>query len=45
MIFDFLGPKWAIFGVGEGLKTGLGSTHVVEQFSFSIFYVFLNSDI
>ena len=34
VIFDFLEPKWAIFGVGEGLKTGLGSTHVVEKFSF-----------
>ena len=36
-IFDFLGQKWAIFGVGEGLKTGFGSTHVVEQISFSTF--------
>ena len=37
MIFHFLWPKWAIFGIGEGLKTGLGSTYVVEQLSFSMF--------
>ena len=30
MILYVLGSKWAIFGVGVGLKTALGSTHVVK---------------
>ena len=36
VIFDFLGPQWAIFEVGVGFKNIFGSTHVVEQLLLSI---------
>ena len=36
VVFGFLGPYWAIFGVGIGFKNVLGSTQVVEQLSFSM---------
>ena len=34
----------AIFGVGEGFKNVLRSTHVVEQLSFSLFLSILTFD-
>ena len=45
MVFDFLGPKWAIFEVRVGLRTGFGSNHVVEQLSYSIFPSILTFDL
>ena len=35
--FTFRGPNGIFLGLGSDLKTVLGSTHVVEQLSFSIF--------
>ena len=35
-MFGFWGPKWAIFGVGEGFENCFEVPHVVEQLSFSI---------
>ena len=42
--FHFLGPQWAIFEVGIGLKTVFGSTHVVKQLSFCMIPLFLTFD-
>ena len=39
--FSFGGPN---FGVGVGLNIDLGSTHVVEQLSFSLFLSILTFD-
>ena len=36
VIFDFLGPNGLFLGLWKGSKTILGSTHVVEQLSFSM---------
>ena len=44
VIFYFLGPYRAIFGVGKGTNTVFGSTHVVEQLSFSMLSSFLIFD-
>ena len=35
--FTFWGPNGLFLGSGFGSKTVLGSTHVVEQLSFSMF--------
>ena len=35
--FTFWGPNWLFLGLGKGSTTVLGSTHVVEQLSFSLF--------
>ena len=32
----FLGPNGLVLGLGKGSYTILGSTHVVEQLSFSL---------
>ena len=40
----FWGPNGLFFGSGLGLKTVLGSTHVVEQLSFSMFPLILTFD-
>ena len=45
VIFDFLRPYQAIFGVEEGFKNCLGSTHVVEQLSFSMLLSILTFDL
>ena len=37
VILDFWGPNGLFLGWGKGSKTVLGSTHVVEQLSFSMF--------
>ena len=37
VIFGFLGPNGLFLGLGKGSNTVLGSTHVVEQLSFSMF--------
>ena len=37
VIFYFWGPNSLFLGLGKGSKTVLGSTHVVEQLSFSMF--------
>ena len=39
-----MGPNWAIFGVGLGVENFLGSTHVVEQLSFSMLPSILTFD-
>ena len=39
-----MGPLWAILGVGVGFDNCLGSTHVVEQISFSLFLLILTFD-
>ena len=39
----FWGPNGLFLGLGKGSNTVLGSTHVVEQLSFSM--ITLNSDI
>ena len=39
-----MGPLWAIFRVGVGFKTVLGSAHVAEYFSFSLFLSILTFD-
>ena len=33
----FWGPKGLFLGLGKGSSTVLGSTHVIEQFSFFLF--------
>ena len=40
-LFTFWGPNGLFFVSGKGSKTVLGSTHVVEQLSFSIIPSFL----
>ena len=35
-VFTFGGPNGLFFGLEKGSKTVLGSTHVVEQLSFSM---------
>ena len=35
--FTFWGPNGLFLGLGKGSNTVLGSTHVVEQLSFSMF--------
>ena len=35
--WTFLGPTGLFLGLGKGSNTVLGSTHVVEQLSFSMF--------
>ena len=35
--FTFWGPNGLFLGLGKGSYTVLGSTHVVEQFSFCMF--------
>ena len=35
--FSFGGPNGLFLGLGKGSNTVLGSTHVVEQLSFSMF--------
>ena len=37
VIFDFWGPNGLYLWLGKGSITVLGSTHVVEQISFSLF--------
>ena len=44
VIFYFLGPQRAIFGVVESSKNVLGSTHVVEQLLVSTFPSILTFD-
>ena len=41
---NFLGPNGLFFGLGKGLNTVLGYTHVVEQLSFSMFPSILTFD-
>ena len=40
----FWGPNWLFLGLGYGSTTVLGSTHVVEQHSFSMFLSILTFD-
>ena len=42
--FTFLGPNGLLFGLGKGPKTVLGSPHVVEKLSFSMFLSILTFD-
>ena len=44
VVSAFWGPSGPSFWVGEGLKTVLGSTHVVKQLLFSIVPSILNID-
>ena len=41
----FLDPNGLFFGVGIGFKTALGSPHVIEQLSFSMFPSILKFDL
>ena len=40
----FWGPNGLFLGLEKGLKTVLGSTHVVEQLLFSMFPLIMNFD-
>ena len=40
----FWGPNGLFFGLGLGSASVLGSTHVVEQLSFSLFLSILTFD-
>ena len=40
----FWGPNGILLGSGKGWKTILGSTHIVEQLSFSMFPSILTFD-
>ena len=40
-MFSCLGPNGLILGSGQGTNAVLGSTHVVEQLSFSLIPSFL----
>ena len=40
----FWGPNGLFLGLGKGSNTVLGSTHVVEQLSFSLFLSILTFD-
>ena len=42
--FTFWGPNGLFLGLGKGSNTVLGSTHVVEQLSFSMFLSILIFD-
>ena len=42
--FTFWGPNGLFFGLEQGSKTVCGSTHVVEQLSFSMFPSILTYD-
>ena len=42
--FTFWGPNGLLLGFGQGLTTVVGSTHVVEQLSFSLFLSILTFD-
>ena len=42
--FTFWGPNGLFLGLGKGSNTVLGSTHVVEQLSFSMLSSFLIFD-
>ena len=42
--FGLFGAQMGYFWVGVGLKTVLGSTHAVEQLSFSMFSLIVNFD-
>ena len=42
--FTFWGPNGLFLGFGKGLKIVLGSTHEVEQLSFSMFPSILTFD-
>ena len=42
--FTFWGPNELFFELGKGSNTVLGSTHVVEQLSFSMFSSILTFD-
>ena len=42
--FTFWGPNGLFLGLWKGSKTVLGSTHVVEQLSFSLFLSILTFD-
>ena len=42
--FTFWGPNGLFLGLGKGSNTVLGSTHVVEQLSFSMFSSILTFD-
>ena len=42
--FNFWGPNRLFLGLGKGSKTVLGSTHVVEQLSFSMLPSILTFD-
>ena len=44
VIFYFLCPNGLFLGLGWSSKTVLGSTHVVEQLSFSMFPSILTFD-
>ena len=45
MVFlTFWGPNGLLLGLGQGSTTVFGSTHVVEQLSFSVFLSILTSD-
>ena len=37
LFLTFLGRNGLFLGLGKSSNTGLGSTHVVEQLSFSMF--------
>ena len=42
--FTFWGPNGLFLWLGKGSKTVLGSSHVVEQLSFSLFHSILTFD-
>ena len=44
IFFSFGGPNGLILGVGVEFNIDLGSTHVVEQLSFSLFLSILTFD-
>ena len=44
MVFFFLSPNGHFLGLGKGSKNILGSTHVVEKLSFSMFPSILTFD-
>ena len=44
LFLTFWGPNGLFLGSGFGLKTVLGSTHVVEKLSFSMFPSILTFD-
>ena len=43
-VFDFWGSSGLFLGLGKGSKPVLGSTHVVEQLSFSVLPSILTFD-
>ena len=45
LFLNFWGPHGLFFGLGKGSKNVLGSTHVVEQLSFSMLPSILTFDL